>query len=126
LLPALRRWIQHRRWYAGKSRRIARLRIDPARLSGAAESPIRLCTVGIDYVDGETDSYLVPLTVIDGDRARVLRTFRPEAVVADLADGRPVVDAVQDEASVVELVRSMTARRSPRPLSAPSHPALPP
>jgi maltose alpha-D-glucosyltransferase / alpha-amylase len=125
LAPALRHWIKHRRWYAGKSRRIARLRIDAARLPGAApQSPIRLCTVSIDYVDGEGDSYLVPLTVLDGDRARVLRTFRPEAVVAVLADGRPIVDAVQDETSVVELVRTMTARRSARPLLAESQPLL--
>jgi maltose alpha-D-glucosyltransferase/alpha-amylase len=125
LAPALRRWIQHRRWYAGKSRRIAKLRVEAARLPGSgADSPMRMCTVSIDYVDGEIDSYLVPLTVLDGDRARVLGTFRPEAVVAVLPDGRPIVDAVQDEASVVELVRPMTVRRGARPLTAESQPAL--
>src|SRR3954462_11841515 len=123
LAPALRRWIAHRRWYAGKSRRISKLRIEAARLPGS-DSQARLCTVNIDYVDGETDSYLVPLTVLEGDRARVLGTFRPQAVVAVLADGRPIVDAVQDESSVVDLVRPMTVRRSARPLLAESQPQL--
>jgi len=125
LAPALRRWIQHRRWYSGKSRQISRLRVDAARLPGdGPDGGVRLCTVSIDYVDGENDSYLVPLTVLDGDRARVLCTFRPDAVVATLADGRPIVDALQDESSVLDVVRPMTARRGSRPLTAESVPAL--
>ena len=47
-------------------------------------SPLRLCTVGIEYVDGETDSYLVPLTVLDGDRARVVQHLPPRG-----GGGRP-------------------------------------
>jgi maltose alpha-D-glucosyltransferase/alpha-amylase len=125
LVPALRRWIQQRRWYAGKSRQIAKLKVEPARLPGAGtDSRLRLCTISIDYVDGETDSYLVPLTVLDGDRARVLCTFRPDGVVALLPDGRPIVDALQDEASVLELVRPMTVRRGSRPFASESVPAL--
>ena len=117
LAPALRRWIQHRRWYAGKTRRLHRLRIEPARAPGSPlESPLRVCTVTVDDIEGGSDAYLVPLTVVSGERARVLQTFRPQAVVAVLEEGL-VVDALLDEGSVVDLIRPMTMRRAARPFT---------
>ena len=64
---------------------------------------MRLCTVGIEYVDGETDSYLVPLTVLDGDRARVVRTL-PARGGGGRPGRRPARSSTpsQDETSVVD------------------------
>ena len=35
--------------------------------------PLRMCFVQVDYVDGEPDTYVVPLTVVDGERPTRLR-----------------------------------------------------
>jgi len=115
LLGPLTAWMRKRRWFAGKSREIANARLVAATNAPGVSSvrhPLRMCFVQVDYVDGEPDTYLVPLTVLDGDRAHTLIASRPESVVAFLRDGRPVVDALVDEPSVLALVRGMAARRA--------------
>lgn len=119
LQPALAAWLRRRRWFAGKSRTIDRIRImstTPAPGIGTTRSPLRICFVQVDYRDGEPDSYVVPLTVVDGDRAQAVAAFRPDAVLADLEVGSGghayVIDAMVDEPSVLALVRGMAARRA--------------
>jgi maltose alpha-D-glucosyltransferase / alpha-amylase len=104
LVDAVSIWIQHRRWYGGKSRAVRN---------------VHLCLVEFTYRDGEPGLYHVPLTILDVEHTERLGRFRPAAVVAELRspDGRRqgyVVDALSDEQSVSELLRTVISRRSLR------------
>ncbi len=115
LTPVLTAWVRRRRWFAGKSRQISAARIIaavPAPGVSSERHPLRICLLQIDYVDGEPDTYVVPLTVVEGDRAYAVGAFRPDSVIAALPDGSLVIDAVVDEMSMLALVRGMAARRT--------------
>jgi maltose alpha-D-glucosyltransferase / alpha-amylase len=120
LQPALAAWIRRRRWFAGKSRTVSSIRVIanvPAPGIASARNPLRICFVQVDYLDGDPDVYVVPLTVVDGERAHAINMFRPESVIAVLDGDHPtgglhVIDAMVDEASALALLRGMAARRT--------------
>jgi maltose alpha-D-glucosyltransferase/alpha-amylase len=124
-VPALDRWIRKRRWFAGKGRPITAMRLASV-LEPAPDrsSAVRIVLVEVTYADGDPDVYVVPLTAVDGDDARLINGFRPDAVVATLAGGGVVVDALNHEPSVLELVDAMVRRRRVGPLHAEPYPEL--
>jgi trehalose synthase-fused probable maltokinase len=61
LTPLLQEYITTRRWYRAKTRIIRELSIDDViRVSGTESAIVVAC---IDYTDGNTDTYLIPLSV---------------------------------------------------------------
>lgn len=63
LLAALPAWLQRQRWFAGKARKIQQTRIrDVVPLADSENSSeLRLAIVTVDYVEGEPETYLMPL-----------------------------------------------------------------
>ena len=57
----LTHWLTDRRWFAGKGREIARL--DAASIGRLSATPtVELIAVGVSYVDGDNDTYHLPIS----------------------------------------------------------------
>jgi maltose alpha-D-glucosyltransferase/alpha-amylase len=83
----LRSYLQTERWYGGKSRKIDRLRVkDWGRLN--SDEAIYLL-IDLDYTDGRSDSYAVPLAVSFGKVAEKLRGQIGVNAVIDVVRRRP-------------------------------------
>lgn len=63
LLAALPAWLHRQRWFAGKARKIQQVSIrDVIPLADADNgSELRLALASVDYVEGEPETYLLPL-----------------------------------------------------------------
>ncbi|HLI44727.1 MAG TPA: maltose alpha-D-glucosyltransferase [Acidimicrobiales bacterium] len=82
ILPAV---LRTRRWFAGKGRRIQSATV-AARLSLPLEDPeverAELVVVAVEYLDGESDRYFMPIVHLTGERASDLAQDHPEGVLA--------------------------------------------
>jgi maltose alpha-D-glucosyltransferase/alpha-amylase len=89
---ALARYIPTRRWYAAKSRTISALHLaDSVRLA----KDLHLALVSIEFTEGETQLYLLPLAVAEARRGEELS--RTASLIARLRDGCLLYEAVADE-----------------------------
>ena len=102
LLPG---YLSRQRWFGGKSRRIASVRVvDHARLKSPDAA---LLTLQVNYAEGEADKYSVPLAASFGQAAQELRQAAPDAVLTEVvsANGDGIVhDALHREDVCAELL----------------------
>lgn len=90
-LPA---FLARQRWFGGKARTIAAVRIaDWGVLTHAAE-PVFLLLVDVRFEDGGADRYFLPMALAAGPRARQICADQPDRVLA--AVGGPRVGALHD------------------------------
>ncbi|HEX6134935.1 MAG TPA: maltose alpha-D-glucosyltransferase [Longimicrobiales bacterium] len=86
--------IAGQRWFQGKGRQIRGITITdllPAAVPAAAH---RLALVEVQYVEEPTETYVLPIALVEGQPAQTLLDNHPEAVVAEVvADDRPAVIA---------------------------------
>ncbi|MGD0082613.1 MAG: maltose alpha-D-glucosyltransferase [Acidimicrobiales bacterium] len=115
LLPAI---LRTRRWFGGKGRRIAQATVTDhvsVSLTGAAADRAELLLVNVEYLDGEPERYLLPVTHLDGEAAKALVRDHPEGVLCLLRtpDGPAgiLADAHYEPAFGKALVGLLTARR---------------
>jgi len=95
LLPFLRR----QRWMVPAAREIRQARFaDWSPLRNGA-SPSFMAVVAVDYVDGSSESCLLPLALIDGDKADAALKQSPGCVVARITGARKgaIVDGLIDD-----------------------------
>ncbi len=81
LLPTI---LKTRRWFGAKERRIQQATIVETvtlPLTTAAERA-ELLVVGVEYLDGEPERYLLPVTYVEGEQADAIAQDHPEAVLA--------------------------------------------
>jgi maltose alpha-D-glucosyltransferase / alpha-amylase len=113
LLPA---YLRARRWFGGKARPIKSAVIrEVVRLPFAPRST-NLLLVEVQYLEGEPQTYIVPLTFASGDRAEQVRAEVPQAAVAsvrgDGAAGSGVLyDSFADHAFCATLLEGIARRR---------------
>jgi maltose alpha-D-glucosyltransferase/alpha-amylase len=117
---ALAEWLPRRRWFASKSRTIRSVSVaDTIDLGdGQPGDHAQLLLVSVEFTQGDTDMYSVPVCVITGDDADSVRVDRPDLVIArirqrDNHDGALLVDALADPNVTVSLAR-LAARQRPR------------
>jgi maltose alpha-D-glucosyltransferase/alpha-amylase len=85
LEAALPGFLEHNRWYAGRARTIRTvetLDVVPLARSRAAKAQAFLVLVQIDYVDGEPETYVLPLSVTDVLMADQVLADHPNSAVA--------------------------------------------
>jgi maltose alpha-D-glucosyltransferase/alpha-amylase len=78
-------YLRAQTWFKGKSRNIKLLAIKedvPVKL--AADADARLAFLQVDYVDGDTEAYCLPLAFACGAEAEGLRQHSPERIIAQL------------------------------------------
>ncbi|MFN2432447.1 MAG: maltose alpha-D-glucosyltransferase [Gemmatimonadota bacterium] len=119
LEAALPRHLRGRRWFGGKARAIKTARLAATLPLAAAEPATVVAFVAVDYVEGETETYVLPLAFAEGTHAEDVRRWWPQAVVARLrcTGGEAAVvvegvlyDALQ-EAGVWRALLQAVARR---------------
>jgi maltose alpha-D-glucosyltransferase/alpha-amylase len=83
LLPS---WMATRRWFGGKARKVQSLRIDEAvSLGGERGGPwFKIALARVSYVEGEPETYQVPLGLAFGEEAERLAHEQPLGVIARL------------------------------------------
>src|SRR3989442_2435600 len=115
---ALRPFLQRQRWFASKSREIRQARFSDWTTIRKGATPAFVAVVSIEYTDGRTESYLVPLSLVAGEDAeRALKTS-PATVLARLTGARKggMIDGMQDDETCDRLL-SVIGQREENPTS---------
>ena len=84
VLPA---YLRPRRWFGAKARRIRAVRVSDAIDARSRDIAAYIALVRVDYVDGDPETYVLPLARADGEQAERLVKEQPHSVVARLAGG---------------------------------------
>jgi len=110
LLP---HFLKQQRWYQGKARNARDIGVADVIALPAAEQSQRLAVLRVDYVEGESELYLLPLSASEGTAAERLALDAPQLALADLqrAAAEPALlhDAVASpsfRAALLSLVRN--------------------
>ncbi len=82
LEAALPEMVRNRRWFAAKHRRIQSASIEDRFSIPAAEARVEIAVVNVEYFEGESERYLLPLTALTDEPARTVERDRPEALLA--------------------------------------------
>jgi maltose alpha-D-glucosyltransferase/alpha-amylase len=80
----LQNYIKGRRWFRSKARDIQSSQIKDVIPTRLPEYPGYFVLIQINYVEGEPETYVVPLSVIPTERMRAIRNEHPQAIVARL------------------------------------------
>jgi maltose alpha-D-glucosyltransferase/alpha-amylase len=114
----LQDYIPPRRWFGGKTRPIKNVRIEEiVTVPVAGGDKGFLLFVELDYVQGDSERYLLPLAFATGEEAVRLQQERPHLLVARLrvrktgAEGF-LYDAVGSRALALALLEAMGRRRA--------------
>ncbi|MFN8391112.1 MAG: maltose alpha-D-glucosyltransferase [Bdellovibrionota bacterium] len=108
-------YLKRQRWFGGRERTIQYIQIqDTVRVSDNRESPIELILIGVNYVDSESERYLIPLAHLSGEAADKIRIDAPGAILAltrtESATGA-IVDGSQLPAFWQQLLQAIAKRR---------------
>jgi maltose alpha-D-glucosyltransferase / alpha-amylase len=116
---ALGPFLQRQRWFASKSRTIREARFGDWTAIRAGQTPAFLAIVSVEYTDGWTESYFVPLALVDGEAATQALKTTPASVLARITGARKgaIVDGLLDDdvcdrlLATVERGEEVAARR---------------
>jgi maltose alpha-D-glucosyltransferase/alpha-amylase len=81
ILPA---YLKERRWFGGKARRLKSARLLEAIAVPLEPSEAYITLIQVDYVEGDPDLYVLPLTVAFGETAARMREGFPHPLLANL------------------------------------------
>jgi maltose alpha-D-glucosyltransferase/alpha-amylase len=103
---ALAPFLQRQPWFAGKTKPIRQARFRDWLTIRAGATPAFVAIVVVDYVDSETEHYVVPLALVTGAEADRVLGHTPGSVLARIAGARRgvAVDGWQDDDTCERLV----------------------
>src|SRR5262249_52815576 len=116
---ALAPFLQRQRWFASKSRTIRDVRFSDWTMLRGGHTPAFVAVVSADYTHGRTDSYFVPLALVDGDAANQTLKSSPATVLARITGARKgaIVDGMFDDdtcdrlLAIVERAQEVASRK---------------
>ncbi|RPI27451.1 MAG: maltose alpha-D-glucosyltransferase [Acidobacteria bacterium] len=120
LESVLPEYLGTRRWFGGKARKIRAARIDDVVTFPYNDSQAYLCFILVEYIQGDAETYLLPLNFAEGERAREITRTNPQIVLARFpgrqpGDGETVVyDPLFEPQFATALLSFMHAKRSIR------------
>jgi maltose alpha-D-glucosyltransferase / alpha-amylase len=119
-------YLRPRRWFGGKARRIRSVQVVDALDASTDELPAYIALVRVEYVDGDPETYVLPLALAGGKRAQRLMKEHPHAVVARVSAGGGTIlyDPVGEPEFANELLRVMATRRKLRGEQGEAHGSL--
>ena len=116
---ALLRFARRSRWFGGKARRTRGATIQDAIAVQVADSTAYLIVLKVEYVEGEPETYLIPVAFAGGERAGQLSSDSTKPVIAALEykgalQGSPLVayDALASAEFRTAILDGMGRRRS--------------
>jgi maltose alpha-D-glucosyltransferase/alpha-amylase len=92
-------FLQRQRWFGGKARAVRAARVLDWGLLRKGPHPIFVTIVGVDYEDGGSERYLVPLAVVTRHAAEAILARTPQAALAHVTGARKgvVIDGTADD-----------------------------
>jgi maltose alpha-D-glucosyltransferase / alpha-amylase len=115
----LPRYLQNRRWFGGKARRVRAVKVTEAIPMPFDSIRAYFAVVEVTYGEGDPEFYVLPLAFAGSERAGELLQSSPEAVIAQLKTRRAgaatdgvLFDAVFDRMFRDALLDAITRRRS--------------
>ncbi len=118
LLPA---YLRQCRWFRSKTRPITAVRITEAMPMAEGPAVPQLTLLNVEYSNSEPETYLLPLAIATGDRARDIRSRWPQQVIAEVASSRSngdgdgiLFDAAVDPDFLSTLLEIIAKRRRHR------------
>ena len=110
----LQNYLKGRRWFRSKARDIQWSRIKDVIPTRSPECPAYFVLIEVNYVEGEPETYAVPLSVVAAERVREIRSEQPQSIVAILhpPDGSEslLCDAMLDKNFCKFLLQSTSKR----------------
>ena len=108
-------YMRSRRWFRGKARGVRSSRINDVIPMHGADSMAYFVLVNVDYVEGEPETYVLPLTTAPIEQTGTIANEYPHAVVAHLKpynrEGEQVLyDALFDKGFCKFLLQAMGRR----------------
>ena len=96
---ALIPFLQRQRWFASKSRQVRQARFTDWTVVRSGPTPAFLTIASLEYDDGWTESYFVPLALVGEDQARGALADAPGAILARIKGARKgaILDAILDD-----------------------------
>jgi maltose alpha-D-glucosyltransferase / alpha-amylase len=116
---ALAPFLERQRWFASKARTISTVRFSDWTPIRKGAAPAFLAIVSADYTDGWTDSYFVPLALLESEAAAQAVKSSPARVLTRITGARKgaIVDGLIDDdtcdrlMTIVERSEEVAARR---------------
>ena len=87
LEEALPRYLRRRKWFGGNARKIRSTKILEAAPMPGDPSRSHWTLLRVDYVDGEPETYLIPIGFAAGEKAAAVRREAPQAILAEIHPG---------------------------------------
>jgi len=114
LEAAVTSFLPERRWFASKARTHSQMRItDLLPFAGDGE-PAMLALVEVTYLEGEPETYVLPMVAVREERATQALQDQPDAVIAHLSRGDDpavLVDGMFDRRFCALLLEAITRKR---------------
>jgi maltose alpha-D-glucosyltransferase/alpha-amylase len=112
----LSEYLKPRRWFGGKARRIQSSKIQEVLTMNYDNSKAFIALVNVEYVEGEPETYVLPLNFATEERADWLLRHSPNSIVSrlELKDGGEaglLHDALWEESFCAELLNAFARRR---------------
>ncbi|MFP4634463.1 MAG: putative maltokinase, partial [Nitriliruptoraceae bacterium] len=115
IMPSI---LQRQRWFGGKSRPVRTTSVDEVIAVGTKQRcPLHVLVVQVEYVDGESEQYVVPVTFAEGEEAGRLLAVAPRAVLANVkgqgsrGQSGVLVDALTDTQADQQLLDTIARQR---------------
>lgn len=111
-------YLQGSRWFGGKNRPIRTLRITEVLPLDEEGGEARLVFIEVTYVEGNAETYVLPMQIATGERAHAIAQDSPHAVIACFpgeVEETILFDAIFDAAFRAGLLRAITRHRGGRP-----------
>jgi maltose alpha-D-glucosyltransferase/alpha-amylase len=96
---ALVPFLERQRWFSSKSRRIQQARFSDWSTIRQGRNPAFVSMVNVDYTDGWTETYVLPLSLLSEDQAARALNDAPAKVLAKITGARKgiIVDGLEDD-----------------------------
>jgi maltose alpha-D-glucosyltransferase/alpha-amylase len=107
----LPRYITAQRWFQGKGRALRSVRVTDVLPTTAPNAEQRIALVDVQYVEEQTETYVLPLARLTGDAAQELIEHHPAAVIAQIDSGSVIVDATYLDDFRQSLLDAVQGRR---------------
>jgi maltose alpha-D-glucosyltransferase/alpha-amylase len=102
------------RWFGGKGRKIRQINIIENIPIGKDDPVTHLLLLKVSYIEGETETYLLPVSFASGEEAYRIIDERPHAIVARLQDESTdgiIYDSIYSERLRKDLLDMIVKRR---------------
>ncbi len=117
LTPVLARWIVNRRWFRSRTRKIKGLAVKDVVPVPVGDRPAAVLCAEVSYTEGESEFYLLPVTMVRSREASRIVDASPQAAIARIApspghrSGDILLDATLEPEFMTALLEAIGSKK---------------